>query len=44
MGDNFDIQKYYQESEATGKIHKVRVPTFFLNADDDVIVDNNYYP
>ena len=38
------LDDYYDNIQATGHLHKIRVPTFFLNAIDDPIIDPKTYP
>lgn len=38
------LDEYYADSQSVGSLHKIRVPTFFLNALDDPTIDPSLYP
>ena len=39
-----NVDEYYAHTQSVGQLHKIRVPTFFLNCIDDPIIDSNLYP
>jgi predicted alpha/beta-fold hydrolase len=39
-----DINEYYEYSRAKGNLDKIKVPTYFFNAEDDPSLDPKIYP
>lgn len=37
-------EEYYRSASSVGKLHRIRVPTIFLNAEDDPCYDGRLYP
>ena len=37
-------KEYYDYTEAVGKLHHLKIPTFFLNVQDDPFIDPKLYP
>ena len=38
------IEEYYDDTQSVGRLHKIKVPTFFLNAIDDPCINESLYP
>ena len=38
------IEKYYDDTQAVGRIHMIKVPTLFLNCIDDPTIKPDIYP
>lgn len=38
------LNDYYDATQTVGELHKIKVPTFFLNAIDDPTIDSALYP
>lgn len=43
LGHN-DLDHYYNETSTAGKLHKIKVPTFFMGALDDPCISIENYP
>lgn len=39
-----DLKRYYDDTQAVNRLHKIKVPTFFLNAIDDPMINPELYP
>ena len=38
------LEKYYDDTQAVGRIHMIKVPTLFLNSIDDPTINPELYP
>lgn len=38
------LESYYNDTQSVGKLHMIKVPTFFLNAIDDPTINAELYP
>lgn len=38
------LEEYYNHTETAGRLHKIKVPTFFLNGKDDPCINKELYP
>lgn len=39
-----EVSEYYKACTLKGNLKQIRVPTFYLHAMDDIVIDPNYLP